>query len=166
LLWNKKKDEQRESIETCIPHDKKPYSKSLSLIKFLIFNLDYILGYWLKVKKQIGQGKLVVFDRYYYDYYIDRYRYRLNITDEWLEMFQWMIPKPDITFVLTGTPEIIYKRKRELPIVEIEEQIKRLELYAPNFENSKMICVDGNIDEIVEQVCREILNLMLEKRKK
>lgn len=152
-----------EKNEACIPHDKKPYNKLISFVKFMIFNLDYTIGYLLGVKKNVGQGKMVVFDRYYYDYFIDRYRYRLDISDRILKSFLWMIPKPDVTIVLVGTPEIIYERKKEIPLDEVTKQIERLKRYSSSFYNAKLISVDRTPDEIADEVCREIISCMIER---
>lgn len=164
VVWRKGDDATAgEKIEACIPHDKKPYNKLVSFAKFAVFNLDYTIGYYLGVKKKIGQGKMVVFDRYYYDYFIDRYRYRLDISDNVIKCFLWMIPKPDVTIVLIGTPEIIYERKKEIPLDEVAKQIERLKMYSSSFHNAKLISVDRAPDEIAEDICREIISCMIER---
>lgn len=152
-----------QKIEACIPHDKKPYNKLISFVKFIILNLDYTVGYLLGVQKNVGQGKLVVFDRYYYDYFVDRYRYRLDISDTILKSFLWLIPKPDVTIVFVGTPEIIYERKKEIPLDEVTRQIERLKMYSTFFHNAKLISVDRTPDEIADEVCREIISCMIER---
>lgn len=155
-----------QKVEACIPHDKAPYNKIMSFLKFSLFNLDYTIGYLVGVKKKVGQGKLVVFDRYYYDYFIDRYRYRLNISDRVLKRTLPIIPKPDITIILVGTPEVIYDRKKEIPLDEVKNQIGRLRKYATYFFNAKLISVDGCPDQIADEVCREIIDCMIKKYNK
>ena len=111
LLSGKKKDKPA-SASGMDPHQKKPYGRMLSLMKFLYFNLDYILGYWFSVKLGLGRNQLVVFDRYYYDYLLDQYRYRLKLSERIIRGFSHLIPKPDITFLLVGDPEVLYQRKK------------------------------------------------------
>lgn len=139
------------------PHAKEPYGKIKSFIKFMFFNLDYILGYWCKIRWQVSKGHLVVFDRYYYDYYLDKLRYRLDISDRILDLLKKIIPKPDITFLLVGDSQILYERKKEIPIEEIERQIQRIKKKQNKFNNSVIIDVNKSIEEVVEDVSIQIL---------
>ena len=153
------KKEKRADAIVCEPHAKVPYGKLKSFAKFMFFNLDYIVGYWVKVRWQLAKGHLVVFDRYYYDYYTDKIRYRLSISDTTLHAFQWMIPKPDVTFVLTGTPEILYERKKEISVEEIKRQIEVLNLRKENFSNPVMIDVNQTADKTIFDTGSEILRV-------
>lgn len=138
------------------PHGKKPYNKVVSLGKFMYFNLDYIVGYWCKVRKHMAAGKLVVFDRYYYDYYLDKHRYRLDISDGVLNFFKPFIPKPAVTFLLIGDAVKLYERKKEITVGEIQEQIDRLLANKENFANSVIVNVNQDIDTVVNTVAKEI----------
>lgn len=138
------------------PHAKKPYGRVKSFAKFMFFNLDYTFGYFFKVKKQKQSGHLVVFDRYYYDYYLDKIRYRLTISDKTLDFFRHFIPKPDITFLLIGDAQLLYERKKEISVKEIQEQIDRLIKNKSKFNNSVTIDVNHSIEKVVEDVVETI----------
>lgn len=139
------------------PHGKKPYSKLVSFGKYMYFNLDYIFGYFFDVCKHLKSGKLVVFDRYYYDYFLDKQRYRLDISDTILKIFKPLIPRPDITFLLVGDAQTLYERKKEITVDEIQKQIDRLLENKDNFANSIIIDVNKNIDVVVRSVADEIM---------
>ena len=139
------------------PHAKPAYGKIKSYIKFMIINLDYLLGYLFKVKKEINDGKLVIFDRYYYDYYLDKLRYRLSLEDKVIKLFQFMIPKPDITFLLIGTPETLYERKKEVSMDEIRRQINCMKKNKTNIPKSIYIDVDKDIDKVIDEIGSMIL---------
>lgn len=139
------------------PHAQKPYGKLKSFAKFMFFNLDYILGYWCNVRWKISKGHLVVFDRYYYDYYLDKIRYRLNISDKILDIFKVLIPKPDVTFLLVGDPDALYERKREISVEEIQKQCNTLLNHQNKFNNSIVIDVNQPIETVVNKVAIAIL---------
>lgn len=139
------------------PHAKKPYGRVKSFAKFMFFNMDYVLGYWLKARIQLAKGHLVIFDRYYYDYYLDKLRYRLTISDVTLNLFKGIIPKPDITFLLSGDAKVLYERKKEISIEEIEEQLERIKYCAKWFNNPCIIDVNQNIDTVRYNVAKSIL---------
>lgn len=157
FIKRERKSGNGESIVCGEPHSKKTYGKIKSFAKFMFFNVDYVLGYWLKVRLQLSKGHMVVFDRYYYDYYLDKIRYRLSISDKTLDFFRVLIPKPDVTFLLIGNPEVLYERKKEISVEEIEEQINRLLHHQSSFNNGRIIDVNQPIKKVVNDVATEIL---------
>lgn len=161
--WRPKyiKGPKKEKISnTMEPHKKKPYNKVVSLLKFLYFNLDYIIGYWMSVRIHLGKNELVVFDRYYYDYLVDKYRYRLDINDTILKIFSHIIPKPNITFLLIGDAKTLYERKKELPIEEVQKQIDKIIRIKNFIPNSQVINVNETIDKVLIRVSTDILEYM------
>lgn len=153
----KKSSASGESVVVTEPHAKRPYGRMKSFLKYMLFNFDYLLGYWLKVRGQLAKGHLVVFDRYYYDYYMDKIRYRLSISDRVLDFFRFMIPKPDVTFLLIGDPQVLYERKKEINVEEIEEQIHRLKVNKEKFAHAVKVDVNASVDDVVFCVAKEIL---------
>jgi thymidylate kinase len=158
FIKKEKRTEDGHAIVVTEPHAKKPYGKVKSLAKFMFFNLDYILGYWCKVRWQISKGHLVIFDRYYYDYYMDKIRYRLSIGNGVLSFFGHFIPKPDITFLLVGDAQVLYERKKEIAVEEIQEQMDKLMNNQKCFNNPKVIDVNQPVDKVMLEVSKEILN--------
>ena len=157
VIKKEKKSADGNKIEVTEPHAKKPYGRLKSFAKFMFFNIDYIVGYWIKVRWQISKGHLVIFDRYYYDYYLDKLRYRLTISDRTLNFFRVVIPKPDITFLLVGDAQTLYERKKEISVDEIQEQIDLLLKNKDKFRNSVVIDVNQSIESVVHEVSASIL---------
>lgn len=139
------------------PHAQKPYGKLKSFAKLTYCVFDYIIGwcgpiYWARAK-----GRLIIFDRYYYDFYLDKLRYRFHLSDWVIRMMQTFVPKPDITFVLTGDAETIWVRKKEIPLEEVARQIRLLEHYQPWFANPHSVNVNQPISCVVHEVCAALL---------
>ncbi len=70
----------------------------------LIDYLFLIFKYWLK------SGKIVLFDRYAYDYVIS-FKY-LGVSTAYAEFLFLSLPKPRSCFILDTAPEIAYERKK------------------------------------------------------
>ena len=81
----------------------------------------------------------------------------MDISDRILDLLKKIIPKPDITFLLVGDSQILYERKKEIPIEEIERQIQRIKKKQNKFNNSVIIDVNKSIEEVVEDVSIQIL---------
>lgn len=142
------------------PHTRKPYGKIRSFAKMIFYTLDYVLGYIGQVYWKAAKGNLVVFDRYYYDFYIDKTRYRLSISDSMVRVCQFFIPKPDITFLLIGNAQQIYNRKAELSVNEIQSQIDTLLRYQEHFANPIVVDVNQCIPCVQFFVCKQILQAL------
>lgn len=139
------------------PHQHAPSGRIKSFLKLGFYTLDYIFGYWFRVRKQTAQGHLIVFDRYFYDFYVDRQRYRLTTNDWIVRLFQLFIPSPDITFLLIGDAIKIHARKDELSIEEIRAQIARLLHHQHRIANPVIVDSGQSIPTVRYEVCKEIL---------
>ena len=144
------------------PHDKKMNGKVKSILRFFFYNMDFILGTWFKVNVMKIKKKLVIFDRYYYDYYADMKRYQYSLSPMVAKIFAWSIPKPDIIFVLDAPADILYARKQELTVGEIDRQRKIYRNFAKC--NSRAILVDAT--QTSEEVARQITKKVLQYKAK
>lgn len=160
FLSRETKTENGKPVDASQPHAQKPQGFLMSLAKLAFFALDYFCGYWGKIRWQMAKGHLVVFDRYYYDFYLDKIRYRLKLGNFWIRLFQIIVPKPDITFLLTGEAEPIFERKKEIPLSEVQRQIDALETHKKRFANPVKINVVRPVDEVVNDVAGTILRTL------
>lgn len=139
------------------PHGKKANDLFKSFIRYFYYNLDFIFGYLLLVKKMRIQKQLVIFDRYYYDYFVDIKRYQYSFP-KWIPLlFACFIPKPDLIFILDGTPETLYARKQELPIKELKRQVVAYRKISKKYKNSILINVERPLSDVVLDITGQIL---------
>ncbi len=101
-----------------------------SLVRLMYYSLDYILGYFTKVKSVTRITRLVVFDRYYTDIICDSRRSRIYLNPKFLYCFgKLFIPTLNYNILLTASSDTILARKRELDeegIRSINERIDYL----------------------------------------
>jgi len=139
------------------PHGQKPNDKLKSFIRFMFYNFDFMLGYFLLIYPSKIQKNLVIFDRYYYDYYVDIYRYHYSF-GKWVpHFFSFMIPDLDLMFVLDAPAKVLYTRKQELPLHELERQCTEYRKLAKK-KNVKLIDVNRNIQDIVADITHLIIS--------
>lgn len=153
-------------IDASNPHGKKQKAgKFTSVAKFGYYFLDFLIG---NVKIAIAKIKstLVLVERYYYDYSIDKVRYNLNLSDKFLSFFEHFVLKPDVIFILTGDSKKLLDRKHEITIDEIDEQKRKLNERFIN--NPKAVFIDtteGTVDECVNKMLKECNAIMRKRRK-
>jgi thymidylate kinase len=134
---------KKEGFEVPVtdPHSKKPSGVFGSLLRWTYYLLDYTIGYGLKVfPKKAFKSCVWIFDRYYYDYRIDKRRTRVNLPGWVLHFGQFLIPEPDLIICLGAEPEAIHSRKPELPFEEVKRQVNVLSKFC--HENKRAVWVD------------------------
>ena len=105
------------------PHRGGKTGKLNSFVRLCYYSLDYIIGYFVKVKSVTRITRVVVFDRYYTDIICDSRRSRIYLSPKFL--YWWgklFIPTLNYNILLTASSETILARKRELD----EEGIKTI----------------------------------------
>lgn len=139
------------------PHGKKLHGSLKSWFRFLYYVMDYILGTLIKIYPMKVMKHLVVFDRYYYDYLVDLQRYQYKLPKWAPKLFRHIIPTPDIVFILDGEPEILYARKKELTLDELDYQVKEYRKVAKMVSTSQVINVNNNINKVTADVTQAII---------
>lgn len=97
------------------PHRGRKTGVVSSLLRLCYYSMDYVVGYFLKVKSQTRITRLVFFDRYYTDIIVDGRRSRIYLNHKFLYWFgRFFVPSLKYNILLTAGSEIILKRKQEL----------------------------------------------------
>lgn len=92
-----------------------------SLCRLFYYSIDYVLGYFLKVKTLTRITKFVIFDRYYTDIICDSRRSSIYLPTKFLYWYgKLFIPQLDYNILLTADSDVILNRKRELDREAIE----------------------------------------------
>lgn len=135
------------------PHGSKPSGVLGSLFRLIYLMLDYILGYWVKIRPKIAkQPTVVIFDRYAYDMVIDPQRFRIALPFQLIRWFTRAAPKPDLIFCLYCNPEVIVARKQELSLAEVARQVDALKEFAANEPRAVLISTEGTVEQARDQV--------------
>lgn len=97
------------------PHRGGKTGKLNSFLRLCYYSIDYIIGYFVKVKSVTRITRLVIFDRYFTDIICDSRRSRIYLSPKFL--YRWgkfFIPTLDYNILLTASSETILARKQEL----------------------------------------------------
>ena len=131
-----------------------------SLARLGYYSIDYIVGYWVKVKSVTRITRVVIFDRYYTDIICDSRRSRIYLNPKFLYGFaKLFIPSLDYNILLTASSEAILARKRELDKEGIDAINTKIDYLADKKGYYKVL----NEGTPQEAVCK-ILQIVLEKQ--
>lgn len=97
------------------PHRGGKTGKTNSLLRLAYYSIDYIIGYFLKIKTVTRITRVVVFDRYFTDIICDSRRSRIYLSTKFLYAWKRLfIPSLNYNILLTASSSTILARKREL----------------------------------------------------
>ena len=139
------------------PHSKPVNSSLKSFFRYFFYNLDFLFGHLFLVFPFKIRRKLVIYDRYYYDYYVDMKRYQYKLPKFIPNLFSFMIPTPDLVFVLDASGQVLYDRKHELSVVELNRQRKVYQKVASSLVNACLIDAEQPIGKVIEDVSQLII---------
>lgn len=160
VFGKKKKD---DTVHVCTdPHGQKSSGLIGSLIRWGYYMVDYTFGYLKKVWPQIHtKSKVFIFDRYYYEFYLDQKRSRTNLPLWIIRVGECLILEPDLILCLGGDPEKIYARKPETSLEEVRRQTKALNTFCEKRNNAVWIDTTVQPERSVSaamSACYEMMN--------
>lgn len=129
--------------------------KISSFLRFNYYCLDYFLGHYLKNRRILESEGYVLYDRYSYDFLIqpaNRSFINLNISIK--KLIAFFVPKPDLTIYFSANANILYARKQEETLEELEDLVRRYEKYTSG--NKKIVKINAMND--IATVEYDILN--------
>lgn len=146
------------------PHEQKPRNKILSNIKLIYFFIKYTKGYYQIIYPQKIRSKIVIFDRYYYDILVDPKRYRHNGSSWLTKLIGYLIPSPDLTFIIDAPTDILQKRKQEVSYEESDRQRKAYLELKNRIPNSHIIDNSINLNDAVYTLKKEICHFLIKRQ--
>jgi hypothetical protein len=138
-----------------------PHSLWRSLVYLIYYYAGYLCGHILVFRAK-GHDKLVIADRYFYDYFFQRGN--MKLPHRLLKFLSMFIPRPDLTLYLNADAQEIYQRKDELTIEEIRRQqlvIGQVSNWLPNFN---AIRSDTDIAQTMRRIKAVMFNSLAARR--
>lgn len=133
------------------PHRRPPYRGPFALAKLAWLFVDTLLTWRLTVPRALERGLDVVVERGWWDTVVDPRRYR--VTDARLALrLARFVPRPDLHVVLDGPAEVFRARKTELPIEEIERQLRLWRRVLPDAPGVLRLDATHPVGDLVDEI--------------
>ncbi|PXW09775.1 thymidylate kinase [Chryseobacterium sp. CBTAP 102] len=113
-VFTKGKEKAHQDIVNSLPRQGKNDHFFSSLLRFTYYYTDYIIGQFIIYLKYVLRGKIVLYDRYYFDFIADSKRSNIKLPEGITENGYHLLLKPKFNFFLYADPEKILDRKKEL----------------------------------------------------
>ena len=135
----------------------------MNVLYFLAHTLEIPPAWLLRVQPHLFRNRLVLIDRYYYDFMVDPRRYRMSISAKWAWFMYKFIPKPDLVFCLNVPPEVTQARKSEVPLEETVRQRQAYEAVTRRLPYGYVINADRPVEQTAVEVKEIILRYLTER---
>jgi thymidylate kinase len=142
------------------PHAALPRGAIVSSVYLMGFVLDYWFGYALRIRHLLTRGTLVVFDRYFYDVIVDPKRARFSGPAWFARLLARMVPRPDITLVLDADEHVMFARKGELSVAELQRQRLAYRELSVGMTVKKTVLTDRDIDQSVADATAAVVSFL------
>ena len=93
--------------------------KLFSMLRFCYYFLDYQIGQVYVYFRYVLRGKVVVYDRYYFDFINDAKSANIKLNHGIVKWLYRLIYKPDLSFYLFNDTETVLSRRVKLSAQEI-----------------------------------------------
>jgi thymidylate kinase len=94
--------------------------RASSLLRFTYYLFDYLVGQWVVYFRHVLRGRIVLYDRYYFDLMADPRRSNIDLDRSLVRALYALVHKPKLNFLLYADSATILQRKRELSGPDIE----------------------------------------------
>lgn len=146
---------RRKKIKNVSKETLKPLPWWKAIIYPIYYGVNYFLGHFWIWRQKANGGSLIIFDRYFHEYFINS---QFVKCPRWLLfIIEKFVVKPDLLVFLKTSPGVIYERKKELSISEIERQLKECEKICARYKNSYIIDASKPPEKILEEIQKSII---------
>lgn len=154
----------RYAASTSNPHGQLPRNAVASSFKLGWWLLDYTAGYIASVYWRKVRSTLVVFDRYFYDLFVDPVRYRFAgpwPVAKWLARF---VPPPEIIIILDAPEHVLLQRKNEVRENELARQRRAYLILAHQHAQAHVVDATQSINDIAAHVSNIVLQYLAQRQ--
>lgn len=130
------------------------------MAKIAVWQARYLFGWLTTLYPAKVRSTLLLFDRYYHDLLVDPRRYRFR-GPMWLARWAGrMVPAPDLWLVLDAPPEILQRRKQEVPLAETARQSEAYRQLAARLHDAHIIDATQPLERVVAAAADAIVACM------
>lgn len=121
------------------------HTKLRTLVYMFYYSLDFLLGYGVVIKAKL-KNEIIIFDRYYFDFFIQN-SYSA-VSKKTKKSVYFFLPKPLTTIFLYANPYMVVARKKELTIAQhIQQNEQCLYILKSVVKNPIFLNCNGSIKQ-------------------
>jgi thymidylate kinase len=140
-----------------IPPDASAYRGVVSLVRFVYYWLDFVIGYWLVIYPKVARSQLVIGERYFLDVMVQPERYGFAVPNWLTRAAAFSVPKPDLVILLEDEPDVIHARKPELSVARITELLAAYRAEIGHWGDARVLSTEGGPEAVADRLAAIII---------
>lgn len=141
---------------TDTPHALKPRSFAVSLLRLAYWLIYHTYSYFA-LRLELARSTLLLHDRSFVDILVDQKRYRYG-GPMWMLRLVWRLaPKPDLVILLDAAPEVLQRRKQEVPFEVTARQRKAYLTLVRTMSNGRVIDAAAQPAHVADSATEAVL---------
>lgn len=137
-----------------------------SLLRYSYYVLDYVLAYWVLHRRVLVNEGFILYDRYYYDYLIQPpYRSFINLPFGFKRLLGLIVPKPHLVMCFKAEAEVLYSRKQEETLEELEELVFVYDDFLKKYDFVNKIDAHQPKDKVLRDILEQFRLALCPKRR-
>jgi thymidylate kinase len=145
------------------PHAQPVRKPLMNILYFVAHSLEIPPAWLLRIRPRLFRNKLVIIDRYYYDFMVDPRRFRIRVSDKWAWLMYRLMPKPGLMICLTAPVDVIQSRKQEVTPEETERQCRAYAQVVDHLPYGYLIDTNRPLDQVVDEVQKTVLDYLADR---
>ncbi len=142
------------------PHARPQRNHLVSLLFFGFHWLEFFLGSHIRVRAVTSRGGLVLIERFYYDFFVDQWRYRLRVPRVLVRLGCRWLKEPDLVLLLDAPAELLQSRKQEVAPAETQRQREAYLQLVHGLKNGWIADAAQPPQKVVNDLNRAVLDFM------
>jgi Serine acetyltransferase len=133
---------------------REPRGRFTTIVKLMMFVVDYWLGYWLWIRPKLVRSTLVVSNRYFDDVLVDPRLYRIDHALAFARLLLRWVPRPHLWLVFDIPSQALQERQGEQGELGAEEATRQRGEYRrllAGHDNVVVLDADQPLDRVVAQ---------------
>ena len=130
-----------------------------SLMRLMYYAIDYTLGYWLRIHREMSRGSLVMCDRYFYDYFVDPGSKCITAPRWVLWAFCALYRRPQRGFVLQADPNHVRARRSDLTLAEVARQNEAFRALARHYPELELVDANQTSAITADHIIRRLFDM-------
>jgi serine O-acetyltransferase len=135
-----------------------PRGRLGTLVKLVMFVVDYWLGYWISIRPKLVRDTLLLSHRYYDDVLVDPRRYRIAGTRWLVRMLLPVIPRPGLWLVFDLPGETLQARNQDVSEEEAARQRRAYRRALRRRESAAVLDARQPRQQLIAQAERAIVS--------
>jgi serine O-acetyltransferase len=140
-----------------------PRGRLATLVKLIMFVVDYWLGYWLTIRPKLVRGTLLLSHRYYDDVLVDPRRYRIAGTRWLVRLLLPVIPRPGLWLVFDLPSATLQARNQDVSEEEAARQRRAYRRVLRRRDSAAVLDARQTRTQLIAQAERAIVSYVAQR---